>query len=280
MKTRITIFAILCSLTWSIAQQAQPIHATVYGAGDPILFIPGFTVPGEVWQPTVDSLKPKYTCHVLTLAGFGGTAPVGFPWLPQVNEAILKYIQVNNLKNLTIIGHSLGGTIGTWLAAQSGVQVKQLIIVDALPATGALMFPDFKPEQLGYDNPYSQQQLAMSDAAFKQLAASMAAGMSTTTSVQKSIEQWIIDADRKTYVYGYTDYLKLDVRELLKKITAPVTIIAAALPYGESVMRNTIETQYKHLKNYKLVVAAKGAHFFMLDDPAWFISKINEELID
>ncbi len=278
MKTCITIFAILCSLTGSIAQQAQPIQVNVSGSGAPILFIPGFTVPGSVWEPQVTALNSTHTCHVVTLAGFGGAAPIDFPWLPQVLDELVSYIKDNELNNLTIIGHSLGGTVALWLAAQPDINVKKVIVVDALPATGALMIPNFNPEQLAYDNPYSKQQLALNDHDFKQMATGMAMGMSNKTEVQKRIEQWILQADRKTYVYGYTDYLKLDVREHLKKITTPVTIIAAALPYGESTMRKTMETQYQNLKDYKLIVAKNGAHFFMLDDPEWFMTQLNKEL--
>jgi pimeloyl-ACP methyl ester carboxylesterase len=118
----------------------------------------------------------------------------------------------------------------------------------------------------------------MSDAGFKQMATGMSQGMSVNPDAQQQIVSWIFQADRKTYVYGYTDYLKLDVRENLKNITAPVTILAAAQPYGEEIIRKTLTTQYENLKNYKLEVAPGAAHFIMLDDPTWFNEKLMQEL--
>lgn len=279
MKTTISILLFVCVCVFTNAQAStKAIKVEVTGTGSPVLFIAGFTVPGAIWQPQVNELKSSYECHVVSIAGFGGLEPVEFPWLPKVNEAIANYIKVNNLQNLTIVGHSLGGTIGIWLASQPELNVKKLIIVDALPATGALMFPDFKPENLSYDNPYSDQQLAMSDANFKQMATGMSQGMSVNPDARQQIASWILEAHRKTYVYGYTDYLKLDVRENLKNITAPVTILAATQPYGEETIRKTLATQYENLKNYKLEVATGAAHFIMLDDPKWFNEKLMQEL--
>lgn len=275
MKNFISLLLVcIASLNVHAQHTNKAIHATVQGTGEPLVFIPGFTVPGEVWQPTVDSLKSRYECHVLTLAGFGGTQPIKFPWLPQVNEAIATYITDHKLENVTIIGHSLGGTVGIWLAAQPQLSIKELVIVDGLPGTGALMFPDFKPENLSYDSPYNNQQLAMNATDFEQMATVMAAGMSINPMAQEQIKNWILQADRETYVKGYTDYLKMDVRDELKNIQIPVTILAAGKPYREAMAKQTYASQYANLKDYKLVMATESAHFIMLDEPVWFMEQL------
>src|SRR4051812_3944889 len=46
---------------------------TVTGHGPPILFIPGLSSPGSVWDHAVAHLASNHECHVLTLAGFAGT---------------------------------------------------------------------------------------------------------------------------------------------------------------------------------------------------------------
>ncbi|GHB24356.1 alpha/beta fold hydrolase [Mongoliitalea lutea] len=273
---KIAVILIACIVQFSTYAHSfgQAIHVEVSGNGQPILFIPGFTVPGEVWEPVVKALESTYECHVITLAGFGGKEPIGFPWLPQVNEAIKEYILAKNLQGVTIIGHSLGGTVATWLAVQQELNLGQLVLVDALPAAGALMFPDFNPDNLFYDSPYNRQQLVMEDAAFAQMASFMAKGMSVKEAEQNRIQEWILESDRETYVYGYTDYLKMDMREGLKNISIPVTIIAAANPYGEAMVRQTNTSQYSNLKDYRLVIAEESAHFIMLDKPDWFLEQI------
>ncbi|MCB0399824.1 MAG: alpha/beta hydrolase, partial [Winogradskyella sp.] len=228
MKTIVLfILSTFFSFTFQVENTAKPIHVEVSGKGNPIIFIPGFTVPGEVWNPVVKELERSYECHVVTLAGFNGKAPIEFPWLPKVNDALNNYITEHHLENVTVIGHSLGGTIATWLASREHSKVSNIIIVDALPAAGALMIPNFNPDNLAYNSPYNNQQLAMDDTQFEQMATMMSQGMSVNKEAQEDIKTWILKADRKTYVYGYTDYLKLDLREDLKNISIPTTIIAA-----------------------------------------------------
>jgi pimeloyl-ACP methyl ester carboxylesterase len=53
-------------------------------------------------------------------------------------------VKTKKLKNATLIGHSLGGTLSLWLPLRKPICSKKLIIVDALPATAALMIPNYK----------------------------------------------------------------------------------------------------------------------------------------
>ena len=274
MKKIYLLFTILLSCATQAQQTDQPIHVQVSGSGAPILLIPGFTVPGDSWEATVNQLEENYECHVLTLAGFGGKSPIEFPWLPKVNASIENYIQENQLNDLIVIGHSLGGTIATWLASRENSQIAKLILVDALPAAGAMMIPNFDPENLAYESPYNNQLLSMTDADFEKMAQGMAQGMSLRPEAQEKIKDWILLSDRKTYVYGYTDYLKLDMREDLKNISIPVTIIAADKPYGKEMVTQTYKNQYANLAQYDLIIAENAAHFVMFDQPEWFMEQI------
>ena len=272
------LILLLVSFVFSLSiyakNESQPISVEVTGKGKPILLIPGFTVPGDIWNPLVKKLEKNYECHIVTLAGFGGKEPIEFPWLPKVNESLKKYILKNDLPNATIIGHSLGGTIAIWLATKNDLKLSKIILIDALPASGALMIPDFNPESLIYDSPYNNKQLAMDDITFEQTATAMSKGMCTKEPDQERVKNWILESDRRTYVYGYTDYLKLDLREDLKNISTPVTIIAATKPYGEGVVKQTYKSQYANLKDYKFIIAEDSAHFIMLDKPDWLLEQI------
>lgn len=278
MKNIFLFLAIFLSLATQAQQNNQAIHVKITGQGKPVLLIPGFTVPGDSWDKTVGELEKKYECHVITLAGFGGKEPIDFPWLPKVNKALEDYISEHELENLTVIGHSIGGTIATWLASRENTKLSKILLIDALPAAGAIMFPNFNPEHLVYDSPFNNQQLAMKANDFEQMATGMAQSMSLNQTAQKKIKDWILMADRKTYVYGYTDYLKLDLREHLKNISIPVTIIAAEKPYGKEMLTQTYNSQYANLSNYDLIIADNAAHFVMFDKPDWFMEQIQRIL--
>ena len=278
MKNIFLVLAILFSLSTQAQETNQSIHVKIIGKGKTVLLIPGFTVPGESWDTVVNQLKDNYECHVVTLAGFAGKKAIDFPWLSQVNDALEEYIKQNKLTNLTVIGHSLGGTIAVWLASRENNEISKIVLVDALPAAGAIMFPNFNPEDLAYDSPFNNQQLSMSESEFEQMAQSMAQGMSLNPETQKRIKDWIISADRKTYVYGYTDYLKLDLREDLKNISIPTTIIAADKPFGKEMVTQTYKSQYANLEKYDLIIADNSAHFVMFDKPEWFMEQIQNIL--
>jgi pimeloyl-ACP methyl ester carboxylesterase len=278
MKTTLLMIALMLSFLTKAQESDPAIHVSIKGQGDPIVFIPGFTVPGNSWDPIVNELATNYECHTITLAGFGGKPPIDFPWLARVNSALDDYINQNELENATIIGHSLGGTIATWLASRDNEYISKIILVDALPAAGALMIPNFNPDHLVYNSPFNRQQLGMKEEDFENLARGMAQGMSLQPATQKRIKDWIMLADRETYVYGYTDYLKLDLREELRNIKVPVTIIAAEMPYGKEMVKQTYQNQYANLAQYDLIIAHQAAHFLMFDQAEWFMQQLHQSL--
>ena len=267
---------LLISIT--INAQSDAFKVDIKGTGSPVLLFPGFTCPGDVWTEVVNELSKNHECHVFTFAGFGDVPAIDKPWLPKIKEAISTYISDKNLIEPTIIGHSLGGTIGLWLASENQNNIEKIIVVDALASNGALMIPNFKAEEISYDNAYNQQLLNMDDVNFKAMAEQMAKAMTLNTEKQGLISKWMIESDRKTYVYGYTDLLKLDLREDISKIEIPVTILAATEPYGLETVKQTYAEQYKNLKNYNIKFAEGSAHFIMFDTPNWLIETIISEL--
>ncbi|MBC30363.1 MAG: alpha/beta hydrolase [Muricauda sp.] len=268
---------IIFLLTMNGNAQNNAFSVRVVGEGEPLLFFPGFICSDEVWEEQVAELSKEYECHLFTFAGFGGVAPIEFPWYPKVEDAVLDYIKENNLENATAIGHSLGGTLALSLASRQPL-FKKLVIVDALTATGALMFPNYNPDNMVYDSPYNNQLLEMGQDDFSKMATGMASGMTTNKEKQGQIIEWMEKADRKTYVYGYTDYLKVDLREQVGKIKIPVTILAATQPFGEAMARQTYQEQYKNLSNYELKFAEGAAHFIMYDRPEWFLNELKSSL--
>ncbi|MEN8816240.1 MAG: alpha/beta hydrolase [Nonlabens sp.] len=255
--------------------QDKSISTSVIGNGDPVLFLPGFASDATVWDSTIEKFSVTNQCHTVDYAGFGKVAPIEFPWLPTILEDLKTYIKNLDNSNLIIVGHSMGGTIATWLAAQPDLKIKQIVAVDALPCTGALMMPNFSPDNLAYESPYNNQLLVMDNAGFEQMAEGMASGMATSPEHQQLIKRAILNSDRKTYVYGYTDYLKMDVRPLLSNIKIPVTIMGAGQPYGKDMATQTYNNQYANLKAYDLIINENSKHFMMMDVSEWFHEQLS-----
>tara|TARA_R110002012_G_scaffold263456_2_gene446521 strand:+ start:188445 stop:189284 length:840 start_codon:yes stop_codon:yes gene_type:complete len=270
-KKLLTLILVLSAIT--LNAQNSSFEVQVIGKGKPVLLFPGFTCTGEVWNLIVEEISKTHQCHVFTFAGFGEIPAIEKPWLPKIKESVVQYISDQQLEKPTLIGHSLGGTLALWMASENDAY-EQLIVVDALPSTGALMMPNFNSEYMVYDNPYNTQLLGMDDKSFEQMAAQMAQGMTLNTSKRALLKNWIVQADRATYVYGYTDLLKLDLRDAVKHIKTPVTILGATEPYGLETVKKTFHEQYVHLKDYTIKFADASAHFIMFDQPEWLLNEI------
>lgn len=276
-KIKNPVFGIIVVVSSLVNAQEKTFQVDVLGTGEPILFFPGFTCTGKVWESAVQELSKNYQCHVFTFAGFGNVPAIEKPWLPKIKEGIQQYIQQEKLKNPSIVGHSLGGALALWLATESD-SFKNLIIVDALASTGALMMPDFDSEYMVYDSPYNKQMLTMTDTDFEGMVTQMANGMAADKDKQLQIKNWMLMSDRETYVYGYTDLLKLDLRQDLENIRVPVTILAATEPYGYETAKSTYKIQYKNLKEYDFKFAQGAKHFIMYDQPDWFLQNLKVAL--
>ena len=89
-----------------------------------LVFIHGWLLSRQYWQPLIEQLSPHYQCLTYDLRGFGDSVPPTSQPLSAVDYTLAAYAQ--DLKILLhkleieqawLIGHSLGGTIALWGAA-------------------------------------------------------------------------------------------------------------------------------------------------------------------
>lgn len=277
MKTKLILVIVFTILISKSVISQTSFKVEVKGKGAPVLLFPGFGCTGEVWNETVAEISKTNECHIFTFAGFGNVPPIEGPWLATIKSEIVSYVKAKKLKKPTLIGHSLGGTLSLWLASTEVDLFKKAILVDALPASAALMIPNYKGDVIPYDNPQSKMMLAMDANAFNAMNAQSVSYMCFNKEKQKTIVEWMKMADRKTYVYGYIDMLNLDLRKDIAKIKIPVVILAATNPDIETVQK-TYKSQYENLPSAKIYYAEKSAHFVMYDQPEWFIEKVKSEI--
>ncbi len=257
--------------------QSKSFEVTVTGKGQPVLFLPGFTCPGGVWDSTINNLEEGYQTHQFTYAGFGGVPKIELPWYGTLANDISAYIESNNLKKVVLVGHSMGGMLALDIAAKLPKRINKMVLVDALPNIREIVMPQVPVEQITFDNPYNQQMIAASDSALRVTAGYMAMGMSNQTDRHAELIDFILKSDRETYVYGYTELLKLDLREKLSTIPTKTLVLGADFPSKEAVLPN-FESQFANLKNKEIKIANGSKHFIMFDQPEWFYAEVNNFL--
>lgn len=196
------------------------------------------------------------------------------PWYNTIKEELVSYIKNNELKNIQIVGHSMGGNLAIDIAAELPDRINKLILVDAIPCMREIMMPGVSADYLQYDSPYNNQMLEMDSIQFNNMATSMAANMTMNKGKIDTLTKWILEADRKTYVYGYTDLLKLDLRKVLDKVKSKTLILGASFPDVE-IAKNNYKKQYSNLSNKTIEMTSNSKHFIMFDQPEWFYKKVN-----
>jgi len=261
------------------AQQPEPIKIEIIGKGKPIFYLPGFTVSGSIWNETVSNLTLKRKSYLFSYAGFNGNKPIEMPWYSTIKNSIIEYIKDNNLNEIVIIGHSMGGNLAVDIASELPNRVSKIVIVESLPCMREVMMPNVPAESLYYESPYNKQMLEMDEQQFKNMALMMASNMTLNKEKIDTLTNWILEADRKTWVYGYTDLLKLDLRNVLSKIKHETLIIGASFP-DVKIAKEIYENQYSNLTNKTIVMASNSKHFIMFDQPKWFYETVNDFLVN
>jgi pimeloyl-ACP methyl ester carboxylesterase len=83
------------------------------GVGDPAVFVHGFGSNKLIWRDVCEGLRDVFSFHAIDLPGCGESpTPKGFRYtLKRLADVLTDFIVMKDLKNLTLVGASLGGTI-------------------------------------------------------------------------------------------------------------------------------------------------------------------------
>ena len=281
---RLAIVVGIATAIASSAHAATPFDVHVTGTGPDVLLIPGLASSGATWDDTVRQLAPHHRCHVFTLAGFAGVPAQPGPLLDDVDAALAAYIEQQHLKSPTIVGHSLGGFIALKLAIDHPADVGKLVIVDSLPALGAVRMDSVTPQQLHDFAPQMKaQMLAMDAATYAASQDKTIATLATAPADVARIQGWGKASDRVAVITAMTDMMGEDLRPKLSAIKAPTLVMGSWIAYkGVSTMEATkaiYDRQYASLAGVKVEMSPAGRHFIMLDDPQWFEATL-EKFID
>jgi len=272
-KITLTIIFYLFVLLLANAQNPA-IYTEVSGEGEVVLLLPGFTSPGAVWDATIENFEKQYQSIKVSYAGFNGLPAIEMPWYETIKNELIAYIEESKFDKVKIIGHSMGGTLALDIAAAIPDKISALVIVDALPCMRAVMMPGVPAEALQYESPYNQQVLNQTDSARKAMAFMMSSNMTLDEEKVAQLVEWNLAADLTTYVYGYTDLLKTDLRPVLSTIRSKTLVLAAPFPTKALVEQN-LTAQFANLETKQIIIASNSRHFIMFDQPEWFYGQVN-----
>jgi pimeloyl-ACP methyl ester carboxylesterase len=270
----LTITLILALKTNTFAQTNFPFDVLITGKGiQAIIFIPGFSCSGDVWNETVKIFEPDFRCYVLTMPGFAGVKPQANPDFHDWIELVAKYIKEKNIEKPIIAGHSLGGGMALALAAGYPELVSKIVVVDALPSLASLFNPAFKADENDDCSQFINNYKSMSEEELYQTQKTTMTQLLADTSMSETIIHWALTSDRNTLGQIICQFMNTDLRNVLGKIKCPSLIL---LEHNFEMMSPQIETQYNNLKQADIRYATKGLHFIMFDDKEWYLTQLKQ----
>lgn len=144
------------------------VHLRRGGKGDPLLFLHGAS-GAPVVMPFMEKLAQRFDVLVPEHPGYGKSDEPG--WLENIHDMAyfyLDFIQQLGLKNLTLVGSSMGGWMAMEIAVRDTSRLKSLVLVSPAgiaapgvrPADIFLMPPEVLVRNLFVDQKLAEARLA------------------------------------------------------------------------------------------------------------------------
>ena len=110
---------------------AGRLRYTVQGeGGETVLLIHGFGGDLDNWLFNIDALAAGNTVIALDLPGHGPSpAPIPEPSVPGLGRAVLDFLDAADVPAAHLVGHSLGGAVALYLAAEAPDRVRSATLV-------------------------------------------------------------------------------------------------------------------------------------------------------
>ncbi len=284
-KVQALLFTLTLVFIATTVKSEKILSTTVVGKGQPMILIHGMSCSADVWNDVTEYYKNNYEIHLVTLKGFGNNESVESEhFLKEVRDELIDYVKSNKLKNTILMGHSMGGFLSLWAAAEEPELFSKIISVDGIPYFPIIQMPTITPESA--KNMADQMKANMqnvSEEAFSQQQKMIIASMIATEKKRKEVVEMGVKSNRAVITQSYGEMYTTDIRPEMTKVKAPVLVLGAWAAYEQygstksAVMQN-YTSQCKDIKNVKVAVADKAYHFIFFDEPAWFFSQVDSFL--
>ena len=235
------------------------------GEGDTtLLFVHGWCINKEYWEPQLDEFCTKYRIVAVDLPGFGQSGDNRTDWsLEKFGSDIARVIDVLDLPNVILIGHSMGGDVMLEAAIQRPDKVIGMIGVDNFKDVRA----NYSPEE----EQSFEEVIAALKADFPGTAAAYAETALFHPNTDSLVKQRVINDFRNAKPDPATAAIENLIHygqretELLQKVGAKLYLINSdATPTDEGAL-----TRYCRAGHEVIPIHATG-HYPMIEKPEEF----------
>lgn len=285
LKLSAALLSIALLMMAAEAKSENILSTTIVGKGQPMILIHGMSCSADVWNEVTEHYKNDYEIHLVTLKGFGNKESVESEhFLKEVRDELIDYVKTKELKNTILMGHSMGGFLSLWAAAEAPDLFSKVISVDGIPYFPAVQMPGLTPERAQSMAQQMQSNMKnVSEEAFTQQQKMIIAGMIATPEKREQVVEMGINSNRTVITQAYGEMYTTDIRPDMNKIKSPVLVLGAWAAYEQygstkAAVENNYKSQCKDIENVKVAVADEAYHFIFYDEPEWFFDQVDSFL--
>jgi pimeloyl-ACP methyl ester carboxylesterase len=272
---------ILCiTFHFGQAQSNTIIKSKIIGKGEPMILIHGMSCSDEVWEDVVNKYQDSYEIHLISLAGFGNKEAVEVPQLMEaVKDELIAYTRSKQLKNTILMGHSMGGFLSLWAAADAPSLFSRIISVDGLPYFPAMQGLTVETAQTMVEN--MQNNMENMDAkAYEAFQRQIVASMISAEEKREKVVAMGLASNQQMTGQAFKEMYITDLREKVAEIRVPVLVLSSWYGYRnygvtKGMTQKGVEAQVANITNARVEVADKALHFIFYDEPEWFFTQVD-----
>ena len=246
------------------------LHSTITGQGTPLVIIHGFLGMSDNWKTLAGQYAEEgFQVHALDMRNHGKSFHSNDWSYSFMVQDVVEYCDFHQLKNISVIGHSMGGKVAMLLATTYPNLVEKLIVADIGPK---------------YYAPHHQTILAALHAVdFTQKP--------TRAQAEEIVSTYINDFGTRQFLLKNLYWVEpgqLGFRFNLKVFLENISAIGDALPYENQFDKKTLflrgdksdyildadfETIYHHFSNVEIATIPNAGHWLHAENPAAFFEK-------
>ncbi len=240
-----------------------------------VLILHGLFGSKRNWQSIAKHLAKQYTVYTLDLRNHGESEHADTMSYESMAADVFQFISDNNLQQLAIVGHSMGGKVAMTMALQKPELIRQMVIIDIAP--------------VAYEHSFAELISALNTLPLDQISNRQQANEFLKTSIQpQSLRQFMLQN-----LYKQEDQQTFAWRINLQAIQASLNDLMAFpssqhySPYQNKVLflkgeksdyiTHQYERQiYKLFPNALFITVAGAGHWLHAENPDFVVSEISK----
>ncbi len=112
------------------------------GNGPPLVIVHGLYGSSDNWINIGKRLAEKHTVYMLDQRNHGRSPFADSHTYNDLRDDLTEFFELHNIEKATLLGHSMGGKVAMWFAADFPEKVEKLVIADITPKNYLLLNDD------------------------------------------------------------------------------------------------------------------------------------------